>query len=44
MKAFSSLRDAMRAGFHVHERTAIGYTMRARTAAGDVFATVTLAT
>jgi len=35
---FKSLAEAIRAGFHVYDRTSDGYLVRARTATGWAFA------
>lgn len=37
---FKSLADAVRAGFHVYEKTAQGYIVRTRTQAGWALAVV----
>lgn len=39
---FSSLSEAIRLGYEVHERTAEGYLVRVRTSSGMAFAIVRL--
>jgi hypothetical protein len=41
IQVFKTLADALRAGYHVYDRTEHGYLVRTRTAAGWAMAIVT---